>query len=152
MENEKTIAALNKLVVINNDRIEGYKTAVKDTDQSDLKGLFTTYLTTSAHIKSELYDEIRKMGGELEEGTKTTGKLYRMWMDLKAALTSNDRKSILDSCEKGEAVALETYDEVLEDENVNLSPAHMMVIRAQRARIKADHDAVKAMRDSTVSV
>ena len=30
MENEKTIAVLNTLITINNDRIEGYETASKE--------------------------------------------------------------------------------------------------------------------------
>ncbi len=39
MENEKTIAVLNTLVQINNDRTEGYETALKETDESELKAL-----------------------------------------------------------------------------------------------------------------
>ena len=36
MENEKTIEALNTLITINNDRIEGYETAAKETEEQDL--------------------------------------------------------------------------------------------------------------------
>ena len=35
MENEKTIGALNKLIEINNDRIEGYETASKETKEGE---------------------------------------------------------------------------------------------------------------------
>jgi hypothetical protein len=41
MEKEKTIEVLNTLITINNDRIEGYDTAAKETDEYDLKNLFS---------------------------------------------------------------------------------------------------------------
>ena len=40
MDNEKTIAALNSLIQINNDRFEGYDTAFRETEEQDLKTLF----------------------------------------------------------------------------------------------------------------
>ena len=47
MENEKTIDALNKLIEINNDRIEGYETASKETNDTDLLNLFSGFIQTS---------------------------------------------------------------------------------------------------------
>ena len=35
MDNTKTIEAFNNLIVINNDRIEGYKTAEAEADETD---------------------------------------------------------------------------------------------------------------------
>ena len=35
MKEEKTIEVLNTLITINNDRIEGYETAAKETDEQD---------------------------------------------------------------------------------------------------------------------
>jgi hypothetical protein len=37
MNQENAIDALNKLIVINNDRIEGYETASKETEESELE-------------------------------------------------------------------------------------------------------------------
>ena len=41
METQKTATAVNDLIVINNDRYEGYKTAASETKDSDLKSMFT---------------------------------------------------------------------------------------------------------------
>lgn len=38
-EKEST-AVLNDLVVINNDRVEGYETAAKEAEETELKDLF----------------------------------------------------------------------------------------------------------------
>lgn len=47
MDNEKQIEVLNSLIIINNDRIEGYKTAGAEAKETDLKMLFSDLMETS---------------------------------------------------------------------------------------------------------
>jgi len=148
MEREKTIGVLNSLVEINNDRIEGYETASKETDERDLKALFGRLAQTSQKCNRELGSEIRELGGTPTDGTKLSGKFYRAWMDVKAALTGKDRKAILNSCEYGEDVAVDTYKSVLKDDAEHLSPQLQTLVTKQHSSIKADHDTVKTMRDA----
>ncbi|MFY0481083.1 ferritin-like domain-containing protein [Flavobacterium sp. PLA-1-15] len=146
MENSKQVAALNNLIEINNDRIEGYETAAKETNDTDLQRLFATLKVTSFDNLSELRAEVIRLGGNVEEGTRITGKFFRVWMDVKAALTGNNRGIILDSCEFGEDKALEAYETVLEN-RADLSSEQVMLIQSQQAKLRADHDRVKALRD-----
>src|SRR6478672_8447003 len=120
METEKTIDALNELIQINNDRIEGYTTASDETEDFDLKTFFSQLKSTSIQINSELRAEVSRLGGTPTDETRVTGKFFRAWMDVKAAITGNDRKLILDSCEYGEDVAKGTYQDILSNENQNL--------------------------------
>ena len=150
MENEKTVAVLNTLITINNDRIEGYETASKETEEQDLKTLFAQFSATSQKCKQELEAEVKKLGGEPTEGTKITGKFFRVWMDVKAALTGKDRKAILNSCEYGEDVAKDTYKKALENDLEDLNEAQQTMIKAQHTLLKADHDKVKSMRDALI--
>lgn len=150
MEKEKTVAELNSLITINNDRIQGYETASKETEEQDLKTLFSSFIETSEKCKKELVGEVNKLGGEPAEGTLTTGKFFRVWMDVKAALTSKDRKTILDSCEYGEDVAVGTYDKALRNNMEYITAEQQTMLNAQYALIKADHDKVKAMRDALI--
>ena len=150
MENEKTIGVINTLITINNDRIEGYETAAKETEEQDLKTFFSELKQTSLHCNKELSGEVTKLGGTPAEGTKTTGKFFRVWMDAKAALTGNDRKAILNSCEYGEDVAKETYEEALKNDSENLSAEQQTMIEAQHTLLAADHNKVKTMRDEFV--
>ena len=147
MENEKTIEALNTLITINNDRIEGYETAAKETEEQDLKSLFAQFSSTSQKCKQELTNEVSRLGGTSAEGTLTTGKLHRVWMDVKATITGKDREAILKSCEFGEGVAQDTYEKALENDIENLSMEQQTMIKAQHALLGADHDKVKSMRD-----
>jgi|SRR5688572_11305837 len=151
MKNEQMVDVLNKLVVINNDRIEGYETALGETDENDLQLMFRQFVATSHKCKQELISEITKLGGKPEEGTKTTGKFFRAWMDVKAALTAHDRKAILSSCEFGEDHAVDTYEKVLKDDINDLTADLQTLVRSQYNLIKADHDKVKSMRDQMVS-
>lgn len=152
MENQKSIDALNTLIVINNDRIEGYETASKETEETDLKNLFEKLAQTSEECKEELVEEMEKLGGTPVEGTRVSGKFFRVWMDVKAALTGKDRKVILSSCEYGEDVAVNAYKKVLEDEAQELTADQLNMINEQYELIKADHDRVKSLRDSLVEV
>ena len=148
MTSTDSITALNELVVINNDRVAGYRTAIEETSDSNLRSTFLELINTSEKNLSELIEAVYNLGGEPDESTKTTGKLYRVWMDAKAALTGGDRHQILSSCEYGEDVALEAYEHVLEHHADELSSPHLELVRSQKTRMQADHDKVKAMRDA----
>jgi uncharacterized protein (TIGR02284 family) len=146
MEKDKMANALNKLVEINNDRIEGYEKALEETDDSSLKSLFTKFAAQSRSYRSELEGLVRSEGEEPAEGTTTSGKFYRAWMDIKAALTGKDRKAIIASCEYGEDVAKETYQEVLKDTD-GITSQVRSILERQYAEITEAHNQVKAMRD-----
>lgn len=147
MDKEKSIDVLNKLIEINNDRIEGYETASKETEETDLKTLFAHFIKTSQKCKQELVAEVLHLGGSPIEGTKTTGKFFRVWMDVKAALTGKDRKAIINSCEYGEDTAVDTYEKVLRNDLDKITPAQQTLVSAQHLLIKADHDKVRSMQD-----
>ena len=150
MNKEKSIDALNILIEINNDRIKGYETALNETEEADLKNVFSMFLQTSQKCKVELVTEVNKLGGSPIEGTKTSGKFFRVWMDVKAALTGKNRKEILSSCEYGEDAAIDTYNKVLKNDIENITSEQQTLINAQLVLLKADHDKVKSMRDMMV--
>jgi uncharacterized protein (TIGR02284 family) len=148
MKNDKSIDVLNNLITINNDRIQGYETAIDETKDADLKSEFARFIATSQECKSELIAAVTKLGGKPAEGTRPDGKIYRAWMDFKALVTGKDRKAILNSCEYGEDVAVNTYEKALKDED--LSSEYITLVSEQYGKIKADHDTVRSMRDAEV--
>ncbi len=151
IDNEKTVDVLNTLIQINNDRIEGYETASKETEEQDLKAYFSQFKMTSQKCKQELVDEVTRLGGEPTESTRVSGKFFRVWMDVKAAITGKDRKAILGSCEYGENVADETYQHVVKDESAHLRFDQQTMINAQHALLKADLNLVKSMHNALES-
>jgi uncharacterized protein (TIGR02284 family) len=150
MDNEKSIEVFNTLIEINNDRIVGYETASKETDESDLISLFAALKETSTKCKAELIHEVNILGGKPMEGTTNSGKFYRIWMDFKAAITGKDRKSILNSCEYGEEQAVNTYKEAMTDGIDHLTVEHQKMLEAQLQLIKSDGNKVKQLQDLLV--
>lgn len=150
MEKEKTVDALNELVEINNDRIEGYEKATENTDERDLKELFSQFIQTSKKCLGELNNEINQFGGTATDETNASGKFFRAWMDFKSALTGKDRKAILDSCDYGEEQADETYQRILDDELEHLSPQQQSMISEQHNRLKTDRNRIKTMQNNLV--
>ena len=146
MNTEKTIDVLNSLIEINNDRIYGYETASKEVEETDLKMLFSHSTETSIKCKAQLVAEVKNLGGKPTESTTTSGKIYRIWMDVKASVTGKSRKVILDSCVFGEDAAIETYKEALNKEEDLTSNQHIMIAE-QLLFIKANYDNVKKVRD-----
>lgn len=143
----ETKTSINSLIVINNDRYEGYKKAAEETKDADLKSLFTRFSLQSQGFGESLRPFMDSEDAPKHDETTNSGKLYRVWMDVKSALTANDRKAVLSSCEFGEDVAKKTYDEVLEHaEDV---PAEVLdIVRKHRAELQKAHDEVKALRDA----
>lgn len=147
MDNEKKIEVFNTLIVINNDRIEGYKTAESEAKETDLKMLFSDLMETSVQNRKELVAEVKKLNGTPDEGTRTNGKFFRVYMDVKAAFSGNDRKVILDSCEYGEDVILETYKKALTEDFQDHESYEKDILNKHYHLLQADHDKVKNLRD-----
>ena len=148
MQNTKeTIEVLNDLIQINNDRITGYEKAIRETkaEDEDLKILFATMIAESHRNKIALATEVQTMGAEVENGTTTSGKIYRAWMDVKAIFTGHDRHTILANCEAGEDAAKRAYRTALEHEAL---PAYIRELLVQQQdTLLASHDEIKSLRD-----
>ena len=144
--NEKLIEALNDLIRINNDRVEGYRKAIEQTEDTDLKALFQ-------RMREESLTYINHLDGVLEDGgvvpasgTSVYGKLYRTWMDVKATFSGHDRHSILSACEYGEDATQRTYEEVL-GSNISMPYSIRELIANQRGALRSAHDTVRTYRD-----
>ena len=150
METKESTGVLNDLILINNDRIEGYQTAKEELKEGneDLKALFTAMIGESHTLKLALATEVSVMGEDIEEGTTNSGKIYRVWMDVKAAFSGHDRKAVLENCEFGEDAAQKAYQMALGEDDL---PGHIRTMLSdQKATLRLSHDKIKALRDAQV--
>jgi uncharacterized protein (TIGR02284 family) len=147
---EKKVDSFNALLKINNDRIEGYNKASENTSEEDLKLLFREFANTSTKCNTELTRKVSTLGGIPADGSVPTGKFFRAWMDLKAALTGEERKVIFESCVHGEERAIERYREVLKDYEEFLDDEESSMINAQLETLQTDYSKIKDMRDSLI--
>jgi len=107
----ETIEVLNDLIQMNNDRIIGYEKAIRETkgEDSDLKILFASMVAESHRMKIALATEVQSFGAGIEQGTTTSGKIYRAWMEVKTVFTGHNRHAILSNCEAVEDAAQRAY-------------------------------------------
>ncbi len=145
---ENSIEILNDLIEINNDRIDGYITAVKETaeEDGDLRDMFTEMANQSRDHITALKAHLNNAGEEPATGTTVRGKIYRVWMDIKAAVTGHDRKSILASCVFGEEAAQKVYDSALEDASLTGLPR--MLVMEQKGKLIAALDKITRLKDA----
>ena len=149
MENqEELVSVLNDLIRINNDRIVGYERASKESKNIDvdLIATFNKMADQSRKYKAELVQQVSRLGGDAASDTTVSGKVYRVWMDLKAAITGKDRESILGSCEYGEDVAQRAYEAALESD-AYMSTEVRQMISSQKSELKTSHDLIRKYRD-----
>lgn len=145
---EKVTDLLNDLIRINNDRIVGYEKAIDELKEetTDLRPLFERYAQESREYARELSTEVARLGGTAADGTTNSGKIYRVWMDLKAVVAGKDRKAVLENCEFGEDAAQKAYDMALNTDET-LEPSLRDLIVRQKTQLRVGHDEIKHLRD-----
>jgi uncharacterized protein (TIGR02284 family) len=146
--NEKLVEVVNDLIQINNDRVEGYEKAAKETKSLDvdLQATFHKFANDSRKFAAELTQEVSRLGGDASRGTTKSGKIYRVWMDLKATFTGHDRQTVLENCEFGEDAAQKAYRTALASD-AEMSADVRQLITDQQASLKTAHDLIKKYRD-----
>ena len=146
--NDNLMEVLNDLIRINNDRIVGYEKAAdqaRDIDV-DLRAIFTRMSDESRQYAAELTQEVVKIGGEPATGTTNSGKIYRVWMDVKDAFSGKDRQALLENCEFGEDAAQKAYESALKSD-AEISTDVRQLITNQKSSLKTSHDVIKKYRD-----
>jgi uncharacterized protein (TIGR02284 family) len=151
MQNSKeTVEVLNDLVRINSDRITGYERAIRETKpkDDDMKIFYATMIAESHRNKIALANELQALGAEIEQGTSTSGKIYRAWMEVRAIFTGNSRRTILANCQAAEDSTQRAYHSALE---YNTLPAYIreLLVRQEEA-LRSNHDEIRALRDQFV--
>ncbi len=141
-------STLKNLVQTLKDGQEGFKKSSESVKNAQLKDLFMRFSLQRSRMVGELETELHALGEEdpQNEGSSVTGMVHRGWIDLKAALTSNDEHAVLAEAERGEDAAKSAYKDALETE----LPAPIRdIVTRQAGEIQAAHDEVKRLRDAT---
>ncbi|WP_048825598.1 ferritin-like domain-containing protein [Hymenobacter sp. DG25B] len=138
-----TSDTLHELLLFVNDRIEGYQRAASESKDTQRTGYYKQLVSQSQRFANELNDYLRRQGDDRETGTTIKGKLYRGWMDTKAALTGFDEESILGSNIYGEEWAIKAYKDALN--SGSLSGSVRQAVERQYAQSQKTYQELKRM-------
>lgn len=147
---EQIVDQVNKIIQTNLDRKEGYEKALEQIKDPGLKTLFEDCRNQSSQYIDELRQIVQHNGGEPTHDTSTAGDLYRAWMDIKSALSMDNTRAVLQSCERGEDIALNAYRRVTEPDAGSVITDRDIIgsLNKQKEGILSMHNRVKALRDA----
>ncbi len=136
---------VNHLIEICRDGQIGFETAANAIKDTSLQAELTQYSMQRQVFAADLEVALDTMGEPFRDAGSIAGTLHRGWMNLKAAIASNDRYAVLAECERGEDSAVKAYREAIAG---NLSPTLQTLVESQYEQIQRVHDRVKDLRDA----
>jgi uncharacterized protein (TIGR02284 family) len=135
---EKPVTLFNTLVGINNNRIECYRFAGKETDTTTFRILFTRLVETSLICNEELVTEVYKLGGVPFSGTLGTGGFFQNWLKIHKALMDNNRRDLIAACAGAEEMVRKAYSDLLDQNNDVLNTFQMNILRGHLSLLAED--------------
>lgn len=140
------ISTLNSLIASTIDSADGYSEAAKDGQNGRFATLFTSRANERRRIATLLQQEVRSLGGNPEESGTVLAGAHRIFTNLKALVTGNDDKAIINEVEAGEDHIKAKYEYALGD--TNLLASVKAIIETSYSSIKEGHDEMRDLKHS----
>jgi uncharacterized protein (TIGR02284 family) len=145
-QKKEIISTLNNLIETLKDGQEGFKQSASGVDDPQLKNLFDTLSLQRSQFAGQLQSEVVNMGEpDPEDSSSATGAMHRAWINIKSAVTNQDRHAILAEAERGEDAAVDAYEKAMEEE---LPAPIREIVSRQSVEIKTAHDKIRNLRDA----
>jgi uncharacterized protein (TIGR02284 family) len=143
-DRDDVIDALNDLAECCKDGEYGFRSCAEQAKRADLKSVFLQRADDCRGAAQELYEQIRALGGKVDEGGSAAGAMHRGWVAVKATLSTYDDKAVLEEAERGEDNAVARYRKALKQP---LPAGVKLIVERQMQGVQRNHDQVKMLRD-----
>jgi uncharacterized protein (TIGR02284 family) len=143
-DQEDVIDTLNDLAECCKDGEYGFHASAEQAKRADLKSILLQRADDCRGGAQELYEQIRSLGGEVDEGGSVAGAMHRGWVSVKTMLSTYDDKAVLEECERGEDNALARYRKALKKP---LPAGVKLIVERQLQGVQRNHDQIKMLRD-----
>ncbi len=144
-DNDDVIETLNQLLESCRDGEYGFRECAEHVKAQDIKTLLGRHAEECRSAGVELVTQIRRLGGEPDEGGSVSGAMHRGWVSVRGTLSGYTDLAMLDECERGEDTALARYRNALKED----LPADIRaVVERQAQGAQRNHDQVKALRNA----
>jgi uncharacterized protein (TIGR02284 family) len=143
-DNSSEISTLNTLIATTIDSVNGYENSAKDIDNQRFAEIFRERANERQRVVEQLRSEVRRLGGNPEDDGSFMGKTHQRFEDLKAAITGQDEKSIVNEVERGEDYIKEKFETAL---NSNaLSGESRSVVEQCYQSVRSGHDQMSQLK------
>jgi uncharacterized protein (TIGR02284 family) len=144
MDRQDEISTLNTLIATLIDSVTGYEDAAANSDAGRFQQMFRDRASERQRVVEDLRAEVRRLGGNPEDDGSFMGKTHQRFLDLKAAVTGRDEKSIINEVERGEDYLKEKFETALNDSRLS-SESRAVVERAYQS-VRSGHDQISALK------
>ena len=138
------LTILKTLTSTLNDSVNGYRESAERVESGELTNLFTDFAGQREQAASLLQAEVRRLGGEPDQDGSVMGSIHQTWLDLKAAVTGNDDKAIINEVERGEDYLKEKFETALN--SGHLSGESRAVVERAYQSVRKGHDQVASIK------
>jgi len=143
-EHSGAISTLNTLIATTIDSITGYEDSAQNIDNERFREIFRQRANERQQIVEQLRSEVRRLGGEPEDGGSFMGKAHQRFEDLKAAITGRDEKAIINEVERGEDYLKDKWQTALQSGELK-GESHDLVERCYQS-VKSGHDQMSQLK------
>ena len=138
------ISTLNTLIATTIDSVTGYENSAKDIDNQRFAQIFRERANERQQVVEELRNEVRRLGGNPDDDGSFLGKAHQRFEDLKAAVTGQDEKSIINEVERGEDYLKEKFETALNSDT--LSGESRSVVERCYQSVRSGHDQMSQLK------
>ncbi len=138
------ITTLNTLTATLIDSVTGYENSAELIDGKQFGEMFRKRADERQQSVEQLRGEVRRLGGNPEDGGSFLGKVHQRFEDLKAAVSGNDDKAIINEVERGEDYLKEKFETALSSDT--LSSESRAVVEQAFESVRAGHDQMSQLK------
>jgi uncharacterized protein (TIGR02284 family) len=143
-EHSEEITTLNTLIATTIDSVTGYEDSAQNIDNERLRDIFRQRAGERQKVVESLRSEVRRLGGDPEDGGSFLGKTHQRFEDLKAAITGRDEKSIVNEVERGEDYIKGKFEAALNGDT--LSGESRSVVERCFQSVRSGHDQISQLK------
>ncbi|HUB26600.1 MAG TPA: PA2169 family four-helix-bundle protein [Tepidisphaeraceae bacterium] len=138
---------MNHLIEVCRDSEQLFSTAANAVagEEPLLKAELTQYSFQRADFALDLERELIALGEEPVHGGTLSGAMHRGWMNIRHAVTSDNRNAILAECLRSENAVLEAYQSA---QIADLPGPMPDMVQTQRAAIERVRDRIQSLRNA----
>lgn len=141
MNNDHDIKTLNGLIETTLDSADGYNEAAKDAKNPSLITLFNARAAERRATASTLQHCVRSLGGKPEDDGTVLASAHRVFVNLRASLSSKNNTAVVDEVERGEDHIKAKFENAMKDKEV--SPGTLSAIADAYTSVRNGHDQMR---------
>jgi uncharacterized protein (TIGR02284 family) len=148
--NEALKTKFNSLLTTLYDGEKGYQEAAEKIENETLKERFEKLCQQRYGFGHELKGLMAQFGILPKKGTSMIADVHRVWMNVRVAISMKEEEVILRECIRGEAAAVDIYEDILED--ISLRAEARKILEDQLTEIRQAHLEMSALKEAFAMV